>query len=86
MIPKIIKSLQDKFLQFLEIIAPHDRSGVINDLLLPNKNHRLMKTLADAYREQSNDPLFQQEVLDWDITMSDGFNAVELEEGSNPKN
>ena len=86
MIPKIIKSLQDNVLQFVERIAPHDRSGVINDRLLPNKNHRLMKTLADAYREQSNDPLFQQEVLDWDITINDGFNMVELEEGSNLKN
>jgi hypothetical protein len=45
-----------------------------------------MKTLAEAYREQNNDPQFQQEVLDWDITISDGFNMLEFEEGLTPKN
>jgi hypothetical protein len=37
MIQKIIKQLQDKFLQFLEIIALYDRSSFINHLLLPKK-------------------------------------------------
>lgn len=55
--------------------SEHNRSRFINEILLKEKQQRLIRELADAYREQSNDPEFQQEVLAWDVTVSDGLNA-----------
>lgn len=34
-----------------------------------------MQELADAYKDQANDPEFQAESSVWDITMEDGLNA-----------
>ncbi|MGL5196595.1 MAG: type II toxin-antitoxin system MazE family antitoxin [Chroococcales cyanobacterium] len=73
---KVSITLDDEVLKFVDTMAPgHNRSRFINDILLQEKQNRLSRELADAYREQSNDPEFQQEVLAWDVTVSDGLNA-----------
>ncbi len=34
-----------------------------------------MKELENAYQEQSKDPVFYEEISDWDVTAEDGLNA-----------
>ncbi len=34
-----------------------------------------MKELEDAYKDQANDPEFQEEISVWDVTVGDGLNA-----------
>ena len=34
-----------------------------------------MQELGDAYKDQANDPMFQEEISLWDITAADGLNA-----------
>ncbi len=73
---KVSITLDDEVLKFIDTVAPrHNRSRFINDILLKEKQKQLITELADAYREQSNDPEFQQGVLAWDVTVSDGLNA-----------
>lgn len=33
------------------------------------------KELEDTYKDQTNDPDFQEEISVWDIALSDGLNA-----------
>ena len=34
-----------------------------------------MKELEDDYKDQVNDPVFQEEISVWDVTAEDGLNA-----------
>ncbi len=34
-----------------------------------------MKELEDAYKDQANDPEFQEEISVWDVAVGDGLNA-----------
>jgi hypothetical protein len=34
-----------------------------------------LKELENAYKEQANDPIFQEEISVWDVTVKDGLNA-----------
>ncbi len=34
-----------------------------------------MNELKNAYKEQANDPEFQEEIAVWDVTVDDGLNA-----------
>lgn len=34
-----------------------------------------MQELEDAYKEQVNDPMFQEDISLWDVTAEDGLNA-----------
>ncbi len=71
---KVSITLDDEVLNFVDQLTS-DRSSFINDILLKEKRRVLMKDLEDAYKEQADDPEFQEEISAWDVTMDDGLNA-----------
>ena len=71
---KVSITLDDEVLEFVDGLASN-RSSFINNILLKEKKRVLMKELADAYKDQANDPDFQEEISVWDVTVGDGLNA-----------
>jgi metal-responsive CopG/Arc/MetJ family transcriptional regulator len=71
---KVSITLDDEVLSFVDRLASN-RSSFINDILWKEKRKIFMKELEDAYKEQVNDPVFQEEISIWDVTAEDGLNA-----------
>jgi metal-responsive CopG/Arc/MetJ family transcriptional regulator len=71
---KVSITLDDEVLSFVDQLASN-RSSFINDILWKEKKKIFMKELEDAYKEQVNDPVFQEEISIWDVTAEDGLNA-----------
>jgi metal-responsive CopG/Arc/MetJ family transcriptional regulator len=71
---KVSITLDEEVLNFVDS-RTNNRSSFINDILLKEKKRIFIKELADAYKEQANDPTFQAEISVWDITVTDGLNA-----------
>jgi hypothetical protein len=71
---KVSITLDDEVLSFVDRLASN-RSSFINDILWKEKRRIFMQELGDAYKEQVNDPIFQEEVSLWDVTVEDGLNA-----------
>jgi Arc/MetJ-type ribon-helix-helix transcriptional regulator len=71
---KVSITLDDEVLDFIDRLASN-RSSFINDILSKEKQRIFMKELENAYKDQANDPEFQEEIADWDITVGDGLNA-----------
>lgn len=75
MAAKITINIDDRALEFLKQ-ATDNRSAYINQLLLEKEREQLKEKLRQAYREQNQDPEFQQSIKDWDVTVGDGLDAV----------
>lgn len=71
---KVSITLDDEVLEFVDRLASN-RSSFINEILSKEKQRVLMKELEDAYKEQANDPEFQEEISVWDVTVGDGLDA-----------
>ena len=71
---KVSITLDDEILSFVDRLAGN-RSSFINDILWKEQRRIFMKELEDAYKEQANDPTFQEEIALWDITAEDGLDA-----------
>ena len=71
---KVSITLDDEVLSFVDRLAGN-RSSFINDILWKEKRRILMQELEDAYKEQVNDPIVQEEISLWDVTAADGLNA-----------
>jgi hypothetical protein len=71
---KVSITLDDEILDFVDRLASN-RSSFINNVLWQEKRKIFMKELEDAYKDQANDPDFQEEISVWDITVGDGLNA-----------
>jgi metal-responsive CopG/Arc/MetJ family transcriptional regulator len=71
---KVSITLDDEVLSFVDRLASN-RSSFINDILWKEKRRIFMQELEDAYKEQVNDPMFQEEISLWDVTAEDGLNA-----------
>ncbi len=75
MAAKITINIEDRAYSFLEQITDN-RSAYINSLLLEKEREKLEDELRQAYREQNQDPEFQQAIKDWDITVGDGLGEI----------
>ena len=75
MAAKITINIEDRAFNFLEQITDN-RSAYINSLLLEKEREKLAHELRQAYREQNQDPEFQQAVKDWDVTVGDGLDEI----------
>ncbi|MDB9495217.1 hypothetical protein PN441_07930 [Spirulina major CS-329] len=71
---KVSITLDDEVLEFVDRLASN-RSSFINDVLRREKRRIFMKELEDAYKDQANDPEFQEEISVWDVAVGDGLNA-----------
>lgn len=72
MTTKITINIDDRVFEFLKQVT-NNRSAYINNLLLEKEREQLQEKLKQAYREQNQDPEFQQSIKDWDITVGDGL-------------
>jgi hypothetical protein len=63
---KVSITLDDEVLSFVDRLAGN-RSSFINDILWKEKRRIFMQELEDAYKEQVNDPIFQEEISLWDV-------------------
>lgn len=71
---KVSIILDDEVLAFVDRLAS-DRSSFINDVLWKEQQRIFMQELQAAYKEQADDPAFQDEILVWDVAVDDGLNA-----------
>jgi predicted transcriptional regulator len=71
---KVSITLDDEVLEFVDQLASN-RSSFINDVLWKEKRRIFMQELQEAYKEQSNDPEFQEEIAVWDVTAGDSLDA-----------
>jgi predicted transcriptional regulator len=71
---KVSITLDDEVLDFVDRLASN-RSSFINDVLFQEKRRIFMKELEDAYKDQANNPEFQEEIAVWDVAVGDGLNA-----------
>lgn len=71
---KVSITLDDEVLAFIDQLASN-RSSFINNVLLQEKRRIFMKELEEAYKDQANDPAFQEDVSAWDAVAGDGLNA-----------
>jgi hypothetical protein len=71
---KVSITLDDDILDFVDQLTSN-RSSFINDILWQEKRRIFMKELEDAYKDQADNPEFQEEVSVWEITVGDGLNA-----------
>ncbi|NJM64830.1 MAG: hypothetical protein HC851_03745 [Acaryochloris sp. RU_4_1] len=71
---KVSITLDNEILDFVDRLASN-RSSFINDVLWKEQQRIFMKELEDAYKDQVNDPEFQEEISVWDVTVGDGLNA-----------
>lgn len=67
-------TLDDDSFTFLNTIAGNNRSAYINELLKHQRENYLKQSLLQANQEESQDPDYQSELNEWDITMYDGLN------------
>ncbi|MEO0926741.1 MAG: CopG family transcriptional regulator [Cyanobacteria bacterium J06643_13] len=58
---------------FLEASAGNNRSAFINKLLKEEKRRVLATKILKANQEEASDLAYQEELMDWDVTLSDGF-------------
>ncbi len=75
MTAKITINIDDRAFEFLKQITTN-RSAYINQLLLEKEREQLEEKLRQAYREQNQDPEFQQSIKDWDVTVGDGLDEM----------
>lgn len=75
MTAKITINIDDRVLEFLKQVT-NNRSAYINNLLLEKEREQLEEKLRQAYREQNQDPEFQQSIKDWDMTVGDGLDEM----------
>lgn len=75
MASKITINIDDRAFKFLNRVT-NNRSAYINQLLLEKEREQLEEELRQAYREQNQDPEFQQSIKDWDVTLGDGLDAM----------
>ncbi len=71
---KVSIILDDEVLALADRLAS-DRSSFINDVLWKEQQRIFMQELQAAYKEQADDPEFQDEILVWDVAVDDGLNA-----------
>ncbi len=74
MIERATFSLEIENLTFLNEVGGGNKSAYINELLKQEKQKILEKALLIANQEEANDSDYQDELLAWDTTLSDGIN------------
>ena len=66
-------TLDDESYAFLNNIAGENRSAYINELLKQERRNHLKQALLKANLEEAEDSDYQQELKDWEKTLSDGL-------------
>jgi len=68
-------TIEDEAFTFLNSMAGDNRSAYINQLLKKEKQRILEKAIMKANQEEAEDLEYQEELSDWEETLSDGLEA-----------
>lgn len=68
-------TLEKEAFEFLKEVGGSNRSAYINELLKKEKQRLLMKAILMANQEEAEDSAYQDELSDWDSTLSDGLDS-----------
>ena len=68
-------TLDDDAYAFLEASANGNRSAYINNLLKKEKQKVLERQIMRANQEEAEDLAYQEELMDWEVTLSDGLSS-----------
>ncbi|MEH1891170.1 MAG: CopG family transcriptional regulator [Nostoc sp.] len=74
---KIIITLEEDILRFVDQYAQGNRSGYINTLLAEHRRRILAAEMVAALKQDAEDPEYQAEIAAWDSVVGDGMNARE---------
>lgn len=66
-------TLDDESFIFLNSIAGENRSAYINELLKQERMNHLKQALLKANQEEAADSEYQEELKEWNTTLSDGL-------------
>jgi hypothetical protein len=66
-------TLDDESFTFLNQVAGNNRSAYINQLLKQERKNFLKAALLKANQEEAQDTSYQEELQEWESTLSDGL-------------
>ena len=66
-------TLDSEAYNFLLSAGKENRSAFINDLLIEERKRQLESAILKANQEEAHDLEYQEELSDWDETLSDGI-------------
>ena len=68
-------SLDEEAYNFLNKVGGTNKSAYINELLKREKQRKLEEELLRANQEEAEDADYQEQLSEWDSTLSDGLNS-----------
>jgi hypothetical protein len=74
---KVIITLEEDILRFVDQYAEGNRSAYINTLLAEHRRGILAAEMIAALKQDAEDPEYQTEIAAWDSVVGDGINAWE---------
>lgn len=75
MTQRVTITLDEEAFVFLNDVANNNRSAYINKLLKQERRNYLQAALRKANQEEAKDTNYQEELQEWDSTLSDGLTA-----------
>lgn len=72
---RVTITLDEESFEFLNDVANNNRSAYINKLLKQERRNYLQAALRKANQEEAKDTNYQEELQEWDSTLSDGLTA-----------
>ena len=74
---KIVITLEEEILRFVDQQAQGNRSMYINTLLAQQRRQTLAVEMIVALKQDAEDSEYQAEIAAWDIVVGDGVNDSE---------
>jgi hypothetical protein len=72
---KITVSVDREEIDFIDRESPGNRSELINRLLNEHRRRTVEQQTIAALQADLADPMYQQDLLDWDTVVGDGIGA-----------
>lgn len=72
---RVTITLDEESFEFLNDVASNNRSAYVNQLLKQERRNFLQAALRKANQEEAEDTNYQEELQEWDSTLSDGLAA-----------
>ncbi|MEZ4711673.1 MAG: hypothetical protein R3A44_31060 [Caldilineaceae bacterium] len=66
-------TLEPEAFAFLQQMAGRNRSAYINQLIKAEKQRTLEEHILRANQEEAEDTDYQQELAEWEVTLTDGL-------------
>lgn len=73
MAKRLTISLDEEVYDYLDCAAGDNRSAFINDVLRKHHETERQAQMIRGLQEDANDPEYQAEIAEWDVTITDGL-------------